>query len=268
MFCPRCGVDLVEGVRFCRQCGADLTALAAAPPVAGVPETVAGGPPATGDEGRDGPSWERRESTFDMSALVETITAVLFRPGETFSTMRRRGGIESPLLFALIPGVVAFVISALLQAAMLPRMQSMIESMKDQLPSGFADLVVNAGAGGPLAQAVGLVVGVLWMVAALFIVSAVLHGCLFLVGGATAPWETTFRTYCYIKGSIALIQALPGCGSAVALVWAPILLIIGLARTHETDAWRTAVAVSIPALLCCGAIGGMMAIGFSALNAG
>lgn len=251
MYCPHCAAEVVEGVRFCRSCGADLAAQVGAVPVAGGPSPVPGGPPAPLDANRDGPPWEHRQGPIDFGALIETITAVLFRPTQTFTTMRRHGGIESPLLFALVPGVVALVINAAIQSAFGPQLRSVLESMRDQVPPGLTALMESASAG-PMAQAVGVVVGVMMMIVMLFLGAGVLHVCLLMTGGATQPYETTFRAYCYSRGAFVMLEIIPGCGMLLSLFWGLAVTVIGLARAHDTDTWRSAVAVSIPGVACCG----------------
>jgi hypothetical protein len=100
-----------------------------------------------------------------------------------------------------------------------------------------------------------------------FIISGILHLCLMIVGGARKPVETTFRVVCFSSGSTSLLSMIPFCGGMIACVWNIVLEIIGLARAHETETGKAALAVLLPIIVCCGG-GILLAIlgGFSALS--
>jgi hypothetical protein len=104
----------------------------------------------------------------------------------------------------------------------------------------------------------------------MFIVSAILHVCLMIVGGAKQPFETTFRVVCFAEGSVSPLLVIPFCGGLISGIWKIILYCVGLARAHETDTGRAVIAVFLPLIVCCG--GGLliaMMIGaFGAWSAG
>ena len=86
----------------------------------------------------------------------------------------------------------------------------------------------------------------------LFIGAAIVHVCLMIVGGANQSYETTFRVLCYTVGSTYPLIIAPLCGGFIAGIWGLVLEIIGLARAHETDIGRAALAVFLPVIVCCG----------------
>jgi hypothetical protein len=52
---------------------------------------------------------------------------------------------------------------------------------------------------------------------------------------------------------------IPICGGFIAGVWALVCNCIGLARAHDTDTGRAALAIFLPVIVCCG---GVLLIGF------
>lgn len=273
MFCSHCGAQVVEGVRFCRECGADLS-LIGAPPIASVPQPSGAAVPLE-PEHRNGPAWERREGALDLGAIGSTIASVLLRPSDTFETMRRGGGLESPLLFALIPGALATIIGTLVQVGFQPQLKAALDTMGDQVPSWLKDAFV---APGPVGQGLSIIGGLLMLVVGIFLVAGLVHLCMVVVGGAKQGFEVTFRTVCYTNGAFALLQVIPsvlsvplasggaagiaGVGALgfVMLVWRFVVQVIALARAHEASILRAAIAVLLPLFVCCGTIGGGLAL--------
>src|SRR2546430_2743448 len=92
------------------------------------------------------------------------------------------------------------------------------------------------------------------------------HVCSMIVGGATQPFETTFRVLAFSHGSTGPLQMIPVCGGMIAGVWALVCNCIGLARAHETDTGRAVLAVFLPVIVCCGG-GLLVAFMFGALGA-
>jgi hypothetical protein len=85
----------------------------------------------------------------------------------------------------------------------------------------------------------------------LFICGAIIHLCLMLFGGASRPFETTFRVFGYAVGAAYLFCLVPACGGLVALVYLVVLTTIGLARAHQTTTGKALMAILSPIILCC-----------------
>jgi hypothetical protein len=200
--------------------------------------------PLVGEEDRTGPSWERRETLGFFPAIWETIVEVLIKPVETFATMKREGGINSPLLYAVLMGTVGGLANILYQFAsrmVLPR---------QQYPPELAPYMQMIET--PIALLVGAVLLPIFVTLYTFVLSGITHLCLMLCGGATRPFETTYRVCCYSYGSSMSLQLIPFCGGAVAWIWGVVCICIGLAKAHEIDTWRAVLAVLLPLFLCCG----------------
>ena len=199
--------------------------------------------------------WENRAQLGFINALFATIGMVLTRPSEAFTVMKRDAGIGDPLLYTLIIGTAAGIVSF-----------------------GFSIMMQSfgmlAGADGGLSAMMGMGVGSAFLIFLLpvmvvlgaFIAAGVLHVCLMILGGAKQSFETTFRVVAYGGGSANVFQLVPVCGGMIAGVTAIVLYCIGLARAHETETGRAVAAVLLPLVVCCGG-GFLLAIMFSGLAA-
>jgi hypothetical protein len=207
---------------------------------------------------RGGLPWDERQTKGLLSAFIETLQMVLLRPIDAFAAMRREGGLGDPLLYAVIGGTFGGIFAV--------TYNFLLRSF-----SPFAD---QHGAFAHFFAGVGwiflLVFIPIVVVIGMFIVSAILHVCLMIVGGAKQPFETTFRVVCFAEGSVSPLLVIPFCGGLISGIWKIILYCVGLARAHETDTGRAVIAVFLPLIVCCG--GGLliaMMIGaFGAWSAG
>jgi hypothetical protein len=197
------------------------------------------GPPAQ----RSGLPWDHREERGFFNAFIETLVMVLTKPSEAFTTMKREGGLGEPLIYAIIGGWVGGVISFLFSLGL-------------QSVGFFADRhnAFAAMAGMGIGSVVIIILMPLFIVIGLFIVSAIVHLGLMIVGGANQPFETTFRVLAFTHGSTGPLQMVPICSGVVAFVWALVCDCIGLARAHETDTGRAVLAVFLPLIACCGGV--------------
>src|SRR4051812_5478060 len=59
--------------------------------------------------------WEHRDQIGFFKAFFQTVSLLIIRPGEAFSMMRPEGGLMDPLLFGVIGGCVAQVVSLVFQ---------------------------------------------------------------------------------------------------------------------------------------------------------
>src|SRR3954471_3259921 len=59
--------------------------------------------------------WEHRNEIGFFKAFLHTVSLLITRPGEAFTMMRPEGGLTDPLLFGLIGGCAAYVVSLLFQ---------------------------------------------------------------------------------------------------------------------------------------------------------
>jgi hypothetical protein len=229
---------------FASEAGAEPGAAPPPPPPPPVTSTITsapGGPTlAMPPAARAGLPWDERRQKGLFNAFIETLQIVLSRPTAAFTAMKREGGLGEPLLYAIIGGTFGTAFDLvyrffLRSFVFFPGTHGHLE----QFFSGFGLLLV-------------LIFAPLLVLIWIFIVSAILHVCLMLVGGAQQSFETTFRVICFTLGSAYPLLVIPVCGQAIAFVWSIVLYIIGFARAHETDTGRATLAVFLPLIVCCG----------------
>lgn len=253
MNCPHCGEEFVplEGQHYCSFCGRELAQ----------DRTDQGGPTtessarswtesdslsvSTEPVERYSP-WEDHDNLGFMDALIQTVKQGLLEPRKFFARMPVEGGFLNPLLFGLIVTVFG-------------NMTGYFWSLVFPNP-----LLPKSGTSGPTIAAVGVLIPCLSVIG-LFVGSLLTHACLFLVGGATRNFEATFRTICYASGP-EVVNAVPVVGWVVAAIWKVVNTIIGLSEAHGISTVRSAAAVFLPLILCCGVSIGAIILG--ALGAG
>ena len=210
-------------------------------PAPAAPIIPAGDVPPTGEG--SGLPWENRDQYGFANGLLQTIAMVLTRPNEAFGVMKRDAGLADPLLYAIIIGTAAALVSFV---------YSMLFQSIGFMSSGEAGLGRFVGAGAT--SFLSVVFAPVLIALMVFIVAGIAHLCLMLVGGANGSFETTLRVFCYSSGSANVLQLVPGCGGLLAGITSIVLNCIGLARAHQTDTWRAVVAVLLPVAVCCGVV--------------
>ncbi len=200
------------------------------------------------DTNRDGPAWEQRAELGIVKAGWETIKAVLLKPSETFETMKREGGLGGVLLYPVIFGSIGSIAGLGYQIVARLAISSAIPPQASQTP-GF-----NPGA--MMAFSTGMLVVLAILMPAFialgsFVGAGILHLSLMICGGAKQPFETTFRTYCYVQGSAGILQLVPLCGAMVSGIWALVCLCVGLSKTQEISVGKAVLAVMLPTVICC-----------------
>ena len=219
----------------------------AAPPAPGVPPSIPAPSAAVVPAGpaipapRSGLPWDNRQTRGFFPAFFETLIMVLTKPTEAFVAMRREGGLADPLIYGLIGGCFGYIVYMLFLLIM-----PSIALMGDR----HNPLTGFIGAGFGMVAAIVLIP--VFLTIMLFLGAAILHLCLMIVGGANQSFETTFRVLCFTIGSTYPLIIAPFCGGLIAGVWGLVCEIIGLARAHETDTGRAALAVFLPLIVCCG----------------
>jgi len=153
------------------------------------------------------------------------------------------GGVTDPLLYALITGMVSWMLYYFWKIVLHDPLGGY------NLFKGASDL--------DLFQSVGIaalsVCLPFILIVSLFVWSGILHVLLMMVRGANNGFEATFRAVAYSMGAYVFL-AVPFCGALLTGIWTAVLAIIGLKEAHGTTGGKAAFAVLFPLIMCCTAV--------------
>jgi hypothetical protein len=266
--CPHCRAPLSDPPeRFCPNCGADLADAGGAEPYAAppppYPPPIPGPPPYGYGSGGSAPPpgyggppggsnpWERRHEIGFLSALIETTKQVLTQPSAFFRSMPVTGGLGSPLLYAVIIGYVGLAASTIYNVVF----RSVLSSSLTQMGGGGNLERLAPFLEGSTSLIVNLLFGPVFIVIGLFVGAGLFHLLLLALGGAARGFEATFRVACFSQAA-SIFNIIPACGGLIGLVYALVLLIIGLSEAHQISRGKAAAAVLIPFVVICCCCGG------------
>jgi hypothetical protein len=197
---------------------------------------------------RTGPAWEQREQIGVVKALTETIKAVLMQPSQVFATMKREGGLGTPLLYWFLTAGIGVAVSQIYGLFLQGAMFSMFRSFGGANAGGL-----NAAALGlPMFVQVGMIIVYpVLMLVVTFIYAGLAHLSLMMLKGANRPFETTMRAVCYATGTGGALYVIPLCGGLIGLLWALVALCIGLGKAHDTTTEKGVGGTLLPMAFCC-----------------
>lgn len=174
---------------------------------------------------------------------------VFSNPMELFDRVPTTGGLGAPWRFLLLMSVPVFLITALL--FFLLGMGIMVAALEE----------AGKPEGRVIAAAMPLVFGALLLLMPLFtflgmvVFGALSHAFLWMWGGLKPGVGVgqSIRAYGYASAFIQLGAWIPTLGFLIQIAGL-VVIGMGLARMHKTEAWRGICAVLTPLLLicCCG----------------
>ena len=223
MFCPHCGKEVSEGHVFCQFCGGAIASAESAL-----------------SPGRAKTAWEDPSTRWTLQGLISSLKGSLFAPANFFRSMNVTGGITDPLLYALITGMVSWMIYYFWQIVLHDPLSSYIPL------KGASDFDLLRGTGIVAAAIITPFI----LIASLFIWSGMLHLLLMMVRGAKNGFEATFRVVSYSIGAYIFLM-IPFCGAIISALWTIVIAIIGLKEAHGTTGGKASFAVLFPLIMCC-----------------
>jgi hypothetical protein len=174
--------------------------------------------------------WESGEGF--IGAFLKTTQEILFSPTKFFKKAAAGEGYWSPLIYGLITGIIgngcAILWFWLFVAQLIPL---------DRIPFQYSLSILR------------LIIPLPFQVAvAIFVVSAIIHLCLMLIGGNNQKYKATFRAVCY-SYSAQLLNIVPFIGSLIGFVYMIILFILGVREGHGIGTGKAVLAVLLPVIV-------------------
>ena len=174
--------------------------------------------------------WESGEGF--IAAFFKTTQEVLFSPTKFFKKAAVGEGYWSPLIYGLITGIIgngfAILWFWLFLAQLIP-----MDRIPFQHNLSIVRLII------PLPFQLGI---------SMFVVSAIIHLCLMLVGGNKHGYKTTFRSVCY-SYSARLFNIVPFIGGIIGFIYRIILYIFGVREGHGIRTGKAVLAVLLPLIV-------------------
>jgi len=195
-----------------------------------------------------------------VQALVETTQKVLMAPQAFFAGMPTTGGVGGPVLYGMIVGSLGMIVAALYREVFSALMGSTMATLGN---SGELRRLMPFLTGGA-SIVVQVVFAPLFVIIGLFVVTAIVHVVLLLLGGARRGFEATLRVMCYSEAA-AVINVIPFCGGAVSGIYFLVVAIVGLAEAHGIGKGTAAAAVLLPLVLLCCCCAGVAALAVGGL---
>lgn len=183
--------------------------------------------------------WPPSEHDSILASFAETWKRSTFEPGTFFDRVPRTRGTGAAVLYYL---VLVLVVAG---ASLFWDSLALFGAPLDDATFGMGMESIS-----PIVSFL-LTPGILLVM--LFLSAAITHGILSLFDGARHGFGTTVRVFCYAY-SPGLFGVVPLLGGLVGSIWMVVLLIIGLREAHETDGWKSAVAVLLPFFLLLGLV--------------
>lgn len=199
---------------------------------------------------RDGlalPPWEDRARYGFLNSLYLTVKDVLLIPGRFFARMPTEIGLVQPLFFAIVVGVIGYFFDWMWTLTGSSLQVFVAEDMSE---------VVRPA----LATGARFIFSPLLVAAEVVISAGIVHLCLIIVAGNRLGFEATFRVIAYAHAT-AVLAVVPFCGDVVGALWSLGIAVVGLYKIHETDPWRTVLAIMLPTILCLATCGGTVLFG-------
>ena len=202
-----------------------------------VPRTIA--PPA--------PSWERRDELGVLHALYRTALEFLFHRRNSYRTMATTGGMEGPLLYAIIMSFLAVTVTLVYEAAF--RIRSVLESGSMDPASAAFQFVMRFVPAAVILPVIPITFTIVF--------SAAVHAQL-RASDRSVCFEPVFRIVCYAMGTALclMLVPVPYFNFVLGLGWFFTACVTGVREVHRigTNNSITAVFEIFPTLAICAGI--------------
>ncbi|HET8540533.1 MAG TPA: YIP1 family protein [Anaeromyxobacter sp.] len=219
-----------------------------------------GGPPGGPPPGPELPSpFAERATRGFLPSFLETWKLVATQPQDFFRRVRI-DQTRTAILFGVLASLVGTVVNALYSFLFAQQVRDVLSNLPGE--ARYVDQLGELSTGrGTIAQ---ILLTPILTVVLMYVGAAILHVLLMLFRGARRPFDATLTVVAYANG-LNLLLVVPGCGGLIALVWALVVLVIGLGESQRCGSGKAAAAVFAPVILlcaCCCAAAGLGVPGF------
>lgn len=196
-------------------------------------------------------AWEDREHVGFWNGIWQTWVESVFNPDKFYSRLPYKGGLGSPILYALIILWATAIIDSAYRLIFANFWLGMFRNYMSRV-SEFGDLGDLSFASGLtfLSFITRMLIAPAAILIGLFVISGIYHVITMIFGWTKRDYEATFRAIAYSAGP-AIFAIVPFCGSPIGAVWGLVLAIIGLKHMQQTTGGKAAFVILIPLILCC-----------------
>jgi len=178
--------------------------------------------------------WESGEGF--VGAFFKTTRNALFSPTLFFKRVAAGRGYWSPLIYAMICGIIGLGVAVLWQRALFSQLFTIPRFTFIPYSVYFTSIAVAMP---------------LMVVFSIFFGSAITHLCLMIVGGSKNGFQATFRAISY-SYSARLFDIIPFIGSFIGSIYMFILTILGVREGHGITTGKAVFAVLLPIIVAIG----------------
>ncbi|MCH8272024.1 MAG: YIP1 family protein [Candidatus Marinimicrobia bacterium] len=178
--------------------------------------------------------WEQRSSLGFVGAFTGTLILSLTKPKEFFKRVPKTGGFSTPIIYALISGMLGTWLNLAWQ--MLFMYLGIIEP-NAQSQDSLMGINIMITVLSPIIIPLGLLVG-----------TGIIQLALMVLGVQKINYETTFRVICYSSGA-AVLGLFPVIGSMIGAFITISLEAMGLREVYDISLRRGFAAVIFPIIL-------------------
>jgi len=178
--------------------------------------------------------WERGTSVGWFGAYAGTVIMSLTKPTEYFKRIPTTGGFSTPIIYALINGLLGswFNLAWQILFVYLGIIETDPQSPDDTM--GFNILIAVLS---PILIPLGIIVG-----------TVLINFSLTILGVKNNDFEATFRIVCYSSGA-SVLAIIPAIGSIIGAFWSLSLEASGLREVYAISHRRAFTAILLPIFL-------------------
>ena len=173
-------------------------------------------------------SEEKSEEKFDINSVISDAKKILTDPAGFYSEMPTTGGFVNPLIFLLVMGAVAGVISGVL---------GMIGLGRGAMPGGAALAAI-------VVFPIALLIGGFIAAGVMFVIWKLL--------GSEKDYETAYRCVAYstaIMPPMAVLGVIPYLGGIIHTLWGTFLMYTASLKVHDIAAQTAKITFAILAVI-------------------